>query len=63
MEAKYGSLWFSEANEDIEAGRGCLERACQADFWDSHGGFRLFFWRWPPNVQEWARDGNAIYLS
>jgi hypothetical protein len=52
-----------DRTSDLVAGRDCLHRVSQADFWEWHGGSRLFFWRWPPSLLEWARDGAPVYFN
>lgn len=48
---------------DLEAGKDCLRRCADTNFWDWTGGSRLFFWCWPAELREWARDGHPIYLD
>ncbi len=43
--------------------RNFLERVAQTVFWDWHGGSRLFFWCWPSELRNWARDGHPIYVT
>jgi hypothetical protein len=42
----------------LSAGSNCIRRCMNADWWTS--GFRLLFWRWPSESQDWARDGLPI---
>lgn len=62
MKTKYGSFWHRSDSEDTVAGRDCLRRTAAADFWEWHAGSRLFFWRWPEESRDWARDGHPIFL-
>ena len=52
--ATIGSSW--------EPAIECILRADASDWWEWLGGSRLFFWRWPPEDVEWARDGQPHYL-
>jgi hypothetical protein len=38
----------------------CLQRACSADWFEWTDGSRLFFWRWPREWQQEARDGHPV---
>lgn len=68
MFVTYGQGWSTnrkglpEQELDLDAGRDCLSRVTAADFWEWSGGSRLFFWRWPKEVRQWARDGHPAYL-
>lgn len=68
MRSTHGSTWFTKPpndlnhGQDLEAGRDCLARCAEADFWEWLGGSRLFFWRWPKPLRDWARDGHPVYL-
>ncbi len=48
---------------DVKAGRECLWRVAEADWWDWRCGSRLFFWRWPPDQRKVARDGYEPYIE
>ena len=48
---------------DVEAGRECIERAANSTFMEWTDGSRLFFWRWPKEFQEDARDGIRLWYS
>jgi hypothetical protein len=47
---------------DLEQGRDCLDKAGAADWWEWKGGSTLFFWRWAPEFQAFARDGQPLWL-
>lgn len=49
-------------SKTMAAARDCLTRAAAADWWEWHGGSRLFFWRWPPESRVWARDGLPVHV-
>ena len=59
----------SADTEDVEAGRDCLTRACDATWWDWSGGSRPFFWRWGKDCmvtgdfRKEARDGATIHVD
>jgi len=38
----------------------CLQRACSANWFEWSDGSRLFFWRWPIERQQEARDGHPV---
>jgi hypothetical protein len=63
MRHTYGDTWVGLNNEDMAAGRDCLQRTASADFWEWHGGSRLYFWRWPMESRAWARDGHPVLMS
>lgn len=60
---KYGrSRWqrkpkSGDLSRDLVAGRECLARGMEADWWGWKQGSRPFFWRWPQAHQVEARDG------
>jgi hypothetical protein len=49
-----------EYTKDIEAGRDCINYVGKCSWWEWLGGSRLFFWRWPPEFKEYARDGIPV---
>ena len=63
MISTHGVSWVTIPSKDIIAGRVCIEKVVSASFWDWSNGTRLFFWRWPIESREWARDGHPIYVS
>lgn len=63
MVRRHGRSWATSEHPDVPAGRDCLRRVTGATFWDWAAGSRLFFWRWPLEVQEWARDGHPVYIQ
>jgi hypothetical protein len=63
MRSTHGVSWVTIPSKDIIAGRVCIEKVVSASFWDWSNGTRLFFWRWPIESREWARDGHPIYVS
>jgi hypothetical protein len=52
-----------QLRRDLEAGRECLWRASEADWWDWRMGSRLFFWRWPADHHQAARGGYKPYFD
>jgi hypothetical protein len=46
-----------------EAACDCLWRASQASWWGWDGGSRPFFWCWPEDYQEKARNGIKVWLT
>jgi hypothetical protein len=63
MRSTHGPSWYAQPSQDAAAGRDCLRRTALADFWEWHGGSRLYFWRWPAESRAWARDGHPVYLT
>jgi hypothetical protein len=63
MRLMHGHSWWLVKSPDLAAGRDCIIRTTLADFWEWHGGSRLFFWRWPGESKLWARDGLPIYTN
>ena len=65
MAREHGSDWLrmASASEDRKAGRECLHRACQADWWEWKAGSRLFFWRWGKAHRLAARDGYEVFVD
>lgn len=65
----YGRGWKemirsnSQLRLDVVAGRDCLWRASESDWWDWRSGSRLFFWRWPEAHRQAARDGYEPYIE
>jgi len=61
----YGPDWASNpaASLDRTAGCECITSAMQSDWWEWHGGSRLFFWRWSPPHQQAARDGYPAFVK
>mmetsp|Transcript_5950 Transcript_5950/g.13021 ORF Transcript_5950/g.13021 Transcript_5950/m.13021 type:complete len:1140 (-) Transcript_5950:4782-8201(-) len=43
--------------EDRDAVADCVRRARGSDYWEWRRGSRLFFWRWPEEWMQDARDG------
>lgn len=70
MDSKHGTgkrhSWYKEVTRspdlllDMEVGRDVIRRVCDADWWYWKGGSTLFFWRWPSEFQNAARDGATI---
>jgi hypothetical protein len=48
---------------DFETGSEAVKRACRSSFWDWDGGSSLFFWRWPDEFSQEARDGTSIFVK
>ena len=48
---------------DLEAARDCVIRACESSWWECLSGSRPFFWRWPLDCVESARDGHPNYVK
>lgn len=46
-----------ECAKDWEAGRECVARYCDSNWWEWSGGSRPHFWRWPLEYQKAIRDG------
>jgi hypothetical protein len=46
-----------------DIGRDCIERACNADWWEWRAGSTLFFWRWPKYARCLARDGHPVWIT
>ncbi len=53
----------SEFERDLEAGRECIYRCCQASWWEWTGGSRPLFWRWPLEYQSIIRDGLPPWIK
>ena len=49
-----------EQRANGEAIRDCLRRARNSTWFEWNDGSRLFFWRWPPDLQREARDGSPV---
>ena len=45
---------------NLQCGRDCLLRGAGATWWEWKAGSRPFFWRWPKEVVEEARDGMRV---
>eukprot|EP00978_Attheya_sp_CCMP212_P022566 scaffold67484_cov35-Attheya_sp.AAC.1 len=61
---KYKAWWTAtyrngskEKLKDAAGGMDCIQRASETSYWEWNCGSRLFFWRWPPQYFECARDG------
>ena len=70
LREQYGPGWTqvqpkpdSELFLDLEAGRDCLVRAGEADWWEWLDGSRPFFWRWPKNARTDIRDGMRMWQT
>ena len=37
--------------------RECMKRKANCSWWEWDAGSSLFFWKWPQQYQEWAREG------
>jgi hypothetical protein len=46
-----------EARKDWEAGRECIARYSNSNWWEWTEGSRPQFWRWPLKYQKQIRDG------
>jgi hypothetical protein len=46
--------------KDLDAGIDCIKYATQCTWWEWLGGSRLFFWRWPNEFKNMARDGIPV---
>ena len=55
--SEYGAGDFYK---DLEAGLDCLHYATMSTWWEWPKGSRLFFWRWAPEFQTFARDGIPV---
>jgi hypothetical protein len=60
LEGKRGKLLNSQFIKDLEAGKECLKYAAASSWWEWLEGSRLFFWRWSPEFQRFARDGIPV---
>jgi hypothetical protein len=61
LQRHLSSLPMEDRKADVKEGVDCLRRVGDASFWDWSAGSRLFFWRWPAPLREWARDGLPVY--
>ena len=59
---KYNHL-ADEFVKDLKAGHNAISRAAHSTFWDWDAGSSLFFWRWPKEFIEEARDGTKVYVK
>jgi hypothetical protein len=48
-------------SQNVEPLQDALERAMQANWWQSINGSRLLFWRWPPCWRRDARNGAIAF--
>ena len=48
---------------DVEAARECVSRAGRSTFMEWADGSRLFFWRWPREFRDDARDGMKLWYN
>jgi hypothetical protein len=49
--------------KDLNAGRECIKRCCDASWWDWSGGSRPLFWRWPQFYIPIIRDGLPPWIK
>ena len=52
-----------ELHRDLIVGCDCILKSTLADWWEWRGGSSLFFWRWPLEVRNIARDGHPIWVQ
>ena len=57
-----GDKMHEELKRDLEQGTQAVTRASFASYWDWDGGSSLFFWRWPVEFMEEARDGTRPFV-
>ena len=57
------SYRYKELLRDLEVGRDCITRACNASFWEWLDGSTCFFWRWPLGISVGVRDGIPIFIQ
>ncbi len=57
------SLHSSEYVRDLNAGRDCITRCCNASWWEWSGGSRPLFWRWPCDYRTKIRDGLPLWTK
>jgi hypothetical protein len=59
MEKESGALVCDRSRN---AARDCISRCCDASWWVWDRGSRPFFWRWPRDYLESARDGTKAWF-
>ena len=64
LRKQYGNQWFrtTESAHEVAAGRDCIQRTTEADWWEWRGGSSLLFWRWPSYARSLALHGHPPWF-
>ena len=54
---------MEEEAADREGAAECLHYAARCSWWEWTGGSKLFFWRWPEDIRNLARDGMPTWIT
>ena len=54
---------YRNLRRDLEVGRDCLRRSCNASYWEWLDGSTCYFWRWPLGIRQGVRDGVPIFIQ